>query len=78
MDKNQFDAFLPIKIQNIIKIMMQEKSFDFFEAIELFYKSETYQSLVDEQTKFWHFSDYKIIELWQLEKNDLPLTILDV
>jgi hypothetical protein len=78
MTKGQFEAFLPIKIQSIIKIMMLEENISFYSALEELYSSETYNQLMDFDLRFWHFSDYKLLEFLKLENNNIELTLNDI
>lgn len=46
---------LPGKINSLAKILVHEKGFSFFDAINMIYKSKTYKLLENEASKYWTF-----------------------
>lgn len=53
---------LPGKINSLAKILVKEKGFSFFDAINLIYKSKTYKLLETESSKYWTFGPVALYE----------------
>ena len=69
MNKEKYEALLPIFITDIIKKIMERKKIPQDEAISLLYNSNLYNLLEDEQTKIWHYSTEKLFMLFEEEMN---------
>ena len=52
----------------IIELIIQKENLDDISAITNFYESKTYEALVKEETKVWHFSPLTIFSMWKHEK----------
>lgn len=68
MEKQQFDAFYPIKIQDVISVIIQKDKITFEKSLELLYNSILYTHLENEKSKLWRFSSEKIYSLLKEEK----------
>ena len=68
MNREQFNAILPIKIQDFISLIKKEKNLDFDKAISFLYSSILYEKLSDEETKLWHLSTEKLLDMLLIEK----------
>jgi hypothetical protein len=68
MNKPAFDSILPIKIQEIISVIIDTRQLRFNQAVEYFYSSKLYEKLSDEETKLWHLSSEKLFEMLEVEK----------
>ena len=53
---------LPGKINSLAKILVKEKDFSFFDAINMIYKSNTYKLLETEKSKYWTFGPVALYE----------------
>ena len=69
MDKEKFEALLPIFIADLVKKIIEQKNTSQDEAISLLYNSNLYNFLEDEQTKVWHYSTEKLFQLFEEEFN---------
>ena len=69
MNKEIFEALLPSAVTDIIQKIIDKKNIVQDEAISLFYNSRLYALLEDEQTKIWHCSTDKLLELFDEEMN---------
>jgi len=69
MNKEKFQALLPIFISDLIKKIIEQKNISQDEALSRFYNSKLYILLDDEQTKVWHYSTEKLYHLYEEEMN---------
>ncbi|MCL2444299.1 MAG: hypothetical protein FWD13_12665 [Treponema sp.] len=69
MNKEKFQALLPIFISALIKKIIEQKNISQDEALSRFYNSKLYILLDDEQTKVWHYSTEKLYHLYEEEMN---------
>ena len=69
MDKNKFDALLPMIVAAFIKKIIEQKKLSHDEAFTRLYGSSLYLFLEDEQTKVWHYSVEKLFQLFEQEMN---------
>ncbi|MCL2802044.1 MAG: hypothetical protein FWD28_09835 [Treponema sp.] len=69
MNKEKFQALLPIFVSALIKKIIEQKKMSQEEALSLFYNSKLYILLDDEQTKVWHYSTEKLYHLFEEEMN---------
>lgn len=70
MIKTNYLAIIPYKIKDVIALIMDNKKQHFLEAVRYLYISELYKYLSKEETKFWHFSSYKLFDLLEEEKQN--------
>jgi len=75
MNKEKFDALLPIFITDLIKKIIEQKKLLQDEAISLLYNSKLYYLLSDEQSKVWHYSTEKLFQLFDEETITGNLTL---
>ena len=75
MNNERFEALLPIFITDFIQKMAEQKEISDAEAISLFYNSRLYNYLEDEQTKTWHYSTERLLQLFEEEMNTGKLTL---
>jgi len=69
MNKEKLHALLPIFVSALIKKIIEEKNISQDEALSMFYNSNLYILLDDEQTKVWHYSTEKLYHLFEEEMN---------
>ena len=65
-----YNVIIPYKIKDIIQLIMENKQKAFLQAIDYLYNSKLYEYLSNEETKFWHFSHYKLFDLLEEEKQN--------
>lgn len=68
MQKNEFNAILPLKIEDFISLIIERKAMTFDAAVRYLYESEVYEALSDEATKLWHLSTHALYEMLETEK----------
>jgi len=69
MNKEKFQALLPIFVSALIKKIIEQKNISTDEAFSRLYNSKLYILLDDEQTKLWHYSTEKLYHLFEEEMN---------
>lgn len=62
------EAILPFKIQQLVEIIMQQKSLGFTDALYYLYATECYKLLQSEDTKLWYMSGIALYEMIEKEK----------
>ena len=67
MDKNKFSIVLIFLVPQILELIMNEYKVGDEKAAEMFYVSELYQGLEEEETKLWHLSAHALFEMYQEE-----------
>ena len=75
MNKEKYEALLPIFITDLIKKIIEKKYILQDEAISLLYNSGLYTMLSDEQSKIWHFSTENLFQLFEEEMNTGNFTL---
>ncbi|WP_300700134.1 hypothetical protein [Bacteroides sp.] len=59
---------LPTKVSLFAKIYAAEKGGTLLDALRIFYKSNTYKKLEQEETKLWHYGPVALYEEFIEEK----------
>jgi hypothetical protein len=76
MNKEKFDALLPLIITSLIQKIIENKKISQDEVFPQLYNSSLYMFLENEQTKVWHYSADKLYLLFNEEiitgKLELP------
>lgn len=68
MECSEFATLLGIVlIPVIVNMIMEEDGLGSTEAVESFYRSQTYDALARESTAVWHFSVLTIYLMWKGE-----------
>ncbi len=68
MDKNKFQALLILLVPQVIKEISDKDNLSEVEATHLFYTSNLYAALEEEETKLWHLSPKALYQLYAEEK----------
>lgn len=68
MEKDKFEAILPLKIQDLISLIMKKKNLEFENALDYLYISKLYKILSKEESKIWHLSSEKLFEILEKEQ----------
>ena len=55
-------------VPQVVDIIVREEKLSDIEAVQAFYRSETYALLEREETKVWHYSPLTIYNIWKTEK----------
>ena len=77
MSNLEFDSFVELKIRDIIAMIMEREGFEFETAINYLYKSRLYRALLNENTKLWHLSNVKLLQMLVNEKETRQLIYPD-
>ena len=76
MNKEKFEALLPLIIASLLNRILTQRKVSEDEAFSWLYNSNLYILLNDEQTKVWHYSVEKLFQLFEEEmttgKIELP------
>jgi hypothetical protein len=65
----KFSTILRITIvPQVVDMIVKECGVNELDATNMFYRSQTYKYLSDEETKMWHFSPLTIFNIWKVEK----------
>lgn len=59
---------LPTKVSLFAKIYAAEKGGTLLDALRVFYKSNTYKELEQEETKLWHYAPVALYEEFMEKK----------
>jgi hypothetical protein len=68
MNNYEFEAIIPLKVQDLVSLIIDVKKFDFEEATLYIYDSKLYDALSVEETKLWHLSSEKLFDMLETEK----------
>jgi hypothetical protein len=63
------ESILPIKVQQLVAIIMEQKQIDFTDALHYLSSTDIYQHLGDEDKKWWYASGLYLYDLMEEEKN---------
>jgi len=69
MDNNRLSTVLIFLIPQILELIILEYNVDDEKATEMFYISELYKGLEEEETKLWHLSAHALFEMYKEELN---------
>ena len=67
MERNKLSTVLIFLVPQILELVMAEYKVDDEKAAEMFYSSELYKGLEEEETKLWHLSAHALFEMFQEE-----------
>lgn len=66
----KFKALLSVAIvPQVVNIIVEREHIDEIEALNAFYKSQTYAMLEREETKVWHYSPLTLYHVWKSEQS---------
>ena len=68
MDKKQFESMLILIVPAVVNLIKDNNNFGEIEAIEMFYQSNVYEKLEQEDTKLWHFSPLTLYNMYEEEQ----------
>jgi len=75
MNKEKFDALLPIILTSLIQKIIERTNISHDEAFLRLYNSNLYYLLEDEESKVWHYSADKLFLLFDEEMNNGKLEL---
>jgi hypothetical protein len=68
MNQAQFEAILPLKVESVVKELIQQKEISLYDALLYLYSSQLYRLLEKESTKVWYYSPKMLVDLLEEEK----------
>ena len=74
MDKIKFSTILIFLVPQVLELVVNEYKVDDEKAVEMFYASELYKGLEEEETKLWHLSAHALFEMFREEKETGQIT----
>jgi len=74
MDKNKLSSVLIVLVPQILALITKAYNVGDAEAAEMFYSSELYERLAEEETKLWHLSACALFDLYQEERQTGKIT----
>ena len=75
MDKVKF--LTDLIVQEIMAFIVEDRAIEYDEAIDLFYKSQTFEKLADEETGLYRESAAYVYELFKSELKNGKITLID-
>jgi len=67
MDSDKLSTVLIFLVPQILELIISEYRVDDEKAAIMFYSSELYKGLEEEETKLWHLSAHALFEMFQEE-----------
>jgi hypothetical protein len=67
MGKCKLSTALILLVPQVLKLIIDEYKVNDEKAAEMFYSSELYKGLEEEETKLWHLSAHALFEMYQEE-----------
>ncbi|MDD4971817.1 MAG: hypothetical protein PHT07_20515 [Paludibacter sp.] len=77
MEENVFESIMPLKVEDLVSLIVEKKQVDFDIALQYLYESKLYDALSIEETKLWHLSTEKLLDMLITEKNTGELVYPD-
>ena len=71
MESDRFNVLLSLSvIPQVVELIMSRRGLDYLEAIELFYRSKTFDVVSNQFSDAWHLSPLIIYEVWSKENDE--------
>jgi len=77
MEESIFESIMPLKVEDLISLIVEKQQFEFDVAIQYLYNSKLYDALSIEETKLWHLSSEKLFDMLLTEKDTGELVYPD-
>lgn len=74
MEQSRLTTVLVFLVPQILSLIIEEYKVDEGKATEMFYASELYEGLEEEQTKLWHLSANALFEMFREERQTGKIT----
>ena len=74
MEQKKFEAMLVLIVPKIIDLVVQNYALDEVTASKMFYESEVYSLLEEEETKLWQLSPLTLFNMYDEEKRTDNIT----
>ncbi|MBU0488892.1 MAG: hypothetical protein KKD31_13170 [Bacteroidetes bacterium] len=63
-----YSSIIPTKVQDLVSLIIEAKRLEFREALQYLYWTKLYEALSNEETKLWHLSSEKLLDMLETEK----------
>lgn len=70
MEKKKHEAILILLVPQVIQLIVMNYKWDEVTAASVFYKSQVYASLEQEDTKLWHLSPMNLFSMFDEEQKN--------
>ena len=74
MNKSKLFTALIFLVPQILELIIKKYNVDDEKATEMFYSSQLYKALEEEETKLWHLSAHALFEMYQEELDTGKIT----
>jgi hypothetical protein len=68
MEESVFESIMPIKVEDLISLIVEKQQLEFEDALQYLYESKLYDALSIEKSKLWHLSSAKLFDMLLIEK----------
>lgn len=68
MSKEQFSAVIGLIVPEVVQLITENYPYDEVSAARVFYRSQVYALLEQEETKLWHFSPLTLFHMFDEEE----------
>ncbi len=69
MNEEKFSALLGLIVPQVVALIAKQYAYEETTATAVFYNSQVYAALEEEETKVWHFSPLTLFHMFDEEKN---------
>lgn len=70
MEDKKFNAVMMAIVPQIVQLIIQNYKFDEISASKIFYESQVYELLEQEDTKLWHLSPMMLFSMFEEERKN--------
>lgn len=74
MEQKKFEAMLILIVPQVVRLIVENYNLNEIEASKVFYESEVYSLLEQEDTKLWHFSPLTLYNMYDEEQKTGQIT----
>lgn len=74
MDIRKFEAMLVLIVPQVVHLIAENYNMNEIDASRLFYESQVYEVLEQEDTKLWHLSPLTLFNMFDEEKKTGKIT----
>lgn len=74
MEQKKFEAMLVLIVPKVIGLIVAQYGFDEVTATRMFYESQVYSLLEQEESKLWHFSPLTLFNMYDEERKTGRIT----
>ncbi|GHV24118.1 hypothetical protein FACS189465_0680 [Clostridia bacterium] len=74
IEQKRFEVMLILLVPDIVELIMDNYTIDGIKATQMFYNSELYSVLEEENTKLWHLSPLMLFTMFDEEQKTGKIT----